>query len=178
MLDHANITVKTSTSWDPEMAEDYDHVIYTGPLDEFFDFSEGKLGYRTVYWSKEQHEGDFQGNAVINYPEMDRDYTRIHEHKHFAPWEEHDKTIVFTEYSKETEEGDIPYYPKRLESDKVVLDSYITKAEALDGVSFLGRLATYRYMDMHQIIGEAMDYAKQFIECDEKGKKPPVFPSL
>ncbi len=178
MLDHDNISVKTSTNWEASMAKDFDHVVYTGPLDEFFDCSEGKLGYRTVFWSKEYHTGDFQGNAVINYPEVDCKHTRIHEHKHFAPWEEHDETIVFTEYSKETESGDIPYYPKRLEADKSILDAYMAKANALEGVSFLGRLATYRYMDMHQIIGEALDYSKQFIDCENKGSKPPAFPTF
>ena len=114
---------------------------------------------------------------MINYPSMDVSHTRIHEHKHFAPWEEHEKTIIFTEFSKETETEDIPYYPKRLDRDKDLLLRYRALAEELNGISFLGRLATYRYMDMHHVIGEALEYSKAWIQSTESTVKPPVFPN-
>ena len=102
ILDHDSIEVKLNTQWNPAMTDDFDHVIFTGPLDEFYNHCFGRLGYRTVFWKKDTYTGDFQGNAVINYTEQDVPHTRIHEHKHFAPWEAHEKTTVFTEYSKET----------------------------------------------------------------------------
>ena len=108
---------------------------------------------------------------------MDVPYTRVHEHKHFTPWETHEKTAYFKEYSKETDQEDVPYYPKRLAEDKEKLVKYREEAERLDGVSFLGRLATYRYMDMHHVIGEALDYAKVFLDHEKMNGRPPVFPN-
>jgi UDP-galactopyranose mutase len=177
ILDHPSIEVRLNTAWDPAMASEFDHVIFTGPLDEFYNHRFGKLGYRTVFWKKETHEGDFQGNAVINYTEAADPFTRIHEHKHFAPWETHSKTTVFTEFSKETENGDIPYYPKRLTHDKDVLKLYRNHAENESKVSFLGRLATYRYMDMHHVIGEALDFSEKFLKALAEDRKLPVFPN-
>jgi UDP-galactopyranose mutase len=177
ILDHPSIEVRLNTPWEPTMADEFDHVVFTGPIDAFFGHRHGRLGYRTVFWEKKTHTGDFQGNAVINYTEATEPYTRIHEHKHFAPWETHEKTTVFTEYSKETGDKDIPYYPKRLAADKSVLAKYREEAEATSGVSFLGRLATYRYMDMHHVIGEALDFADAFLAARAAGTKPPVFPN-
>ena len=113
----------------------------------------------------------------MNYCDEKVPYTRITEHKHFTNWEQHDKTICFKEFSKETEPSDIPYYPKRLAGDKDLLLQYRKDAEALQQVSFLGRLATYRYMDMHNVIGEALNFSKSFIEANRNTQKPPVFPN-
>jgi UDP-galactopyranose mutase len=177
ILDHPAVEVKLGTSWDPAMSTEFAHVFFTGPIDAFFAHRHGRLGYRTVFWEKQTHNGDFQGNAVINYTETTEPFTRIHEHKHFAPWEKHEKTTVFTEFSKETEQDDIPYYPKRLSADKSTLAHYRAEAESTLGVSFLGRLATYRYMDMHHVIGEALDFADAFLAAQAGGAKPPVFPN-
>ena len=175
ILDHPQISVELGVEWNETMKEGHDHVFFTGPIDQFFGYSEGRLAYRTVFWERKEAEGDYQGNAVINYPEKDVPYTRVHEHKHFAPWEEHEKTAVFTEFSKETEEGDIPYYPKRLAADMKLYESYREQAEKASGVSFLGRLATYRYMDMHQVIGEAMDFSTKVLEAEKIGRDWPLF---
>lgn len=178
LLDHPAITVKLNTKFNStEDTSPYDHIFFTGPLDQFFQYKYGRLAYRTVFFEKGVADGDYQGNAVINYSNMDVPYTRVHEHKHFTPWENHDKTVYFKEFSKETTEEDVPYYPKRLADDKEKLMQYRKEAESLQGVSFLGRLATYRYMDMHHVIGEALDYAKLFIEQNKEGKQPPVFPN-
>lgn len=178
LLDHPSITVKINTKFNSgQDTSGYDHVFFTGPLDQFFGYKHGRLAYRTVYFEKGVADGDYQGNAVINYSNMDVPYTRVHEHKHFTPWENHEKTVYFKEYSKETEEIDVPYYPKRLADDKEILLNYREDAEKLNGVSFLGRLATYRYMDMHHVIGEALDYAKVFLDHANKNGKPPVFPN-
>ncbi len=156
----------------------YDHVFYTGPLDAFFDYKYGRLGYRTLKFESSISDGDFQGTAQINYCDAEVLHTRITEHKHFAYWEKHDKTICFKEYSAETREGDIPYYPKRLSADISLLKKYRAEAECLPGVSFIGRLATYRYMDMHHVIGEALDFSKDFILAFHQRNKLPVFSNV
>ena len=175
ILDHPAVAVELGRSYKPGIEQGYDHMIFTGPIDAFFGFSEGRLGYRTVYWERIDDEGDYQGNAVINYPDPDVRYTRIHEHKHFAPWEHHEKTVAFIEYSKETECDDIPYYPKRLPEDVSLLEVYKNKARSMSRVSFVGRLATYRYLDMDKVIGEALAFSRNFSSALEKGKDLPVF---
>ncbi|MDQ6889298.1 MAG: UDP-galactopyranose mutase, partial [Bacteroidota bacterium] len=104
--------------------------------------------------------------------------TRITEHKHFAPWEVHENTICFKEFSKETTRDDIPFYPKRLAADKELLRKYREEAELLKNVSFLGRLATYRYMDMHHVIGESLDFSEKFYTAFKDHQKLPVFPNI
>lgn len=155
----------------------YDHVFYTGPIDAWFHYRHGRLGYRTVTFEKIVAEGDYQGVAQMNYCDADIPFTRITEHKHFTYWEQHDKTVCFKEFSKETTEEDIPYYPKRLQADKEILMRYRVDATNLQKTSFLGRLATYRYMDMHHVIGEALKYASDFLNAFKSNQKPPVFPN-
>ncbi len=167
LLDHPCISVRVSTPWDPAMQRDFDHVFFSGPIDAFFGYEEGRLGYRTVYWDRLVAEGDYQGNAVINYPGMDVAYTRIHEHKHFAPWETHNRTVVFTEFSKETTTADTPYYPKRLKADMTVLGKYQQRAAACPGVTFIGRLGSYRYLDMNVVIEEALKVTRHFLELSQ-----------
>jgi UDP-galactopyranose mutase len=103
---------------------------------------------------------------------MEVPYTRVHEHKHFAPWETHEKSIVLTEFSKETEPYDIPYYPKRLAADREILSKYIEDAQQDDGIYFLGRLATYRYMDMDDVIAEALDFSKRYLDWKKTPSQP------
>lgn len=163
MLNHPQIELRLNTKYDDSFSiEDYDHVFYTGPVDAFFEYKYGRLSYRTVFFEKGYADGDYQGNAVINYSDESVPYTRVHEHKHFTPWENHDKTIYFKEFSKETQEEDIPFYPKRLPEDLEKLELYQEEVEKLDGFTFLGRLATYRYMDMHHVIGEALELINKF----------------
>lgn len=178
LIDHPNIHVTLNKKFEPSMdISGYDHVFYTGPIDAWFNFKYGRLGYRTVTFETHYADGDFQGTTQMNYCDESVPYTRITEHKHFTNWEQHDKTIYFKEFSKETEPSDIPYYPKRLEKDKNLLLQYRKDAEALLHVSFLGRLATYRYMDMHNVIGEALDFSKSFLKTVNTPQKPPVFPN-
>jgi UDP-galactopyranose mutase len=173
-----NITLNKKFKYSSELLSVYNHIFYTGPIDAFFDYQFGRLGYRTVTFEKHTAEGDHQGNAVINYCDESVPYTRVHEHKHFAPWEEHEKTTYFKEFSKETTEEDIPYYPKRLDADKKILEAYRAKAMQSSNLSFLGRLATYRYMDMHHVIGEALDFSQSYLQALTAGNKAPVFPSI
>jgi UDP-galactopyranose mutase len=172
-----NISLNKKFTYSSELLASYSHIFYTGPIDAFFDYKFGRLGYRTVTFEKHTTDGDYQGNAVINYCDETVPYTRVHEHKHFAPWEEHEKTVYFKEFSKETTADDIPYYPKRLEKDKEMLNAYRAEAEQSSNLSFLGRLATYRYMDMHHVIGEALHFAQSFAQSLASGARPPVFPN-
>ena len=187
ILDHPGIEVRLGERFEPErfgtQLSTYSHVFYTGPIDAFFGHSLGRLSYRTVTFERIETTGDYQGNAVINYPDMSVPYTRIHEHKHFTPWETHEKTVAFKEFSKETEPPDVPYYPRRLAEDKALLLEYRALAESLPTagfptpVSFLGRLATYRYMDMERVIAEALEFADHFTSTLHKNLPRTVFPN-
>lgn len=179
MIDHPAISVTLSKKFHPAMDTSvYSHVFYTGPLDAYFNHQHGRLGYRTVTFEQFYAEGDYQGLSQMNYCDEAVPYTRITEHKHFTPWEQHDKTICFKEFSKETSPEDIPYYPKRLQADKDLLLQYRADAEKLSGVSFLGRLATYRYMDMHHVIGEALDFANGFVQAWQQQQPLPIFANV
>lgn len=179
IIDHPAIKVVLNKKFNlqNDSLNGYDHVFYTGPIDAWFNFKYGRLGYRTVTFETHYADGDFQGVTQMNYCDAEVPFTRITEPKHFTYWEKHDKTIYFKEFSKETEPTDIPYYPKRLSTDKELLIKYRNEAELLKNVSFLGRLATYRYMDMHHVIGEALAYAQSFINAVNQNSNPPVFPN-
>jgi len=157
MLNQPNIKVLLNCPFNKNHGESFDHVFYTGPIDGWFNYSQGRLGYRTLDFERENHDGDFQGCAVMNYCEKEVPYTRITEHKHFSPWEKNSKTIIFKEYSRDCEKDDVPFYPIRLLDEKQVLHRYIDLAKNEKKVSFLGRLGTYRYLDMDVTIGEALD---------------------
>jgi UDP-galactopyranose mutase len=175
LLKHENITVKLNTSFNAEQELDFDHIFYTGPIDAWFNYEEGRLGYRTLDFVRENHDGDYQGCAVMNYGDQEVPYTRISEHKYFAPWEAHEKTVIFKEYSRACEEKDIPYYPIRLVSEKVMLNTYIKKSQAQARVSFLGRLGTYRYLDMDVTIAEALAVSKVALEKIKNNQTIPSF---
>lgn len=175
MLDHPNITVRLNTVFTRDMADSYDHVFYSGPIDAWFSYAEGHLGYRTLDFEVERHEGDYQGNAVINYCNENVPYTRISEHKHFAPWESHDKTLIYKEYSRLCGENDTPYYPIRLVKDKTQLAKYVELAKTESNVTFVGRLGTYRYLDIHITIEEALNVAERFLAVYKSEQSMPAF---
>lgn len=176
LLDHGNITVLLNTPFQSELVDEFDHVFYTGPIDAWFGYSEGTLGYRTLDFVREDHEGDYQGCAVMNYGDEEIPYTRITEHKYFSPWEQHDRTVIFKEYSRACEAQDIPYYPIRLINEKSLLRLYIEKAKREKKVSFLGRLGTYRYLDMDVTIAEALAASKEsLVRVKNNQVIPPFF---
>lgn len=175
ILDHPGITVKLETVFDRRMGEAFDHVFYSGPLDGYFDFELGRLGYRTLDFEKFTHAGDYQGCAVMNYGEESVPYTRITEHKHFSPWEEHEGSVCYREFSRAATPEDIPYYPIRQVKEKAQLADYVALAEQTAGVTFVGRLGTYRYLDMDVTIREALDTARGFEAALETGEKAPAF---
>lgn len=175
IIDHSNIEINLNVQFNRGDSKGFDHVFYSGPLDSWFSYSEGHLGYRTLDFISETHDGDYQGNAVINYTNYDVPYTRISEHKHFAPWESHEKTIIYREFSRNCELGDIPYYPIRLANEKDILVRYIKRAETETGVTFVGRLGTYRYLDMHVCIDEALKTSEAYVEISRTGARMPSF---
>jgi UDP-galactopyranose mutase len=175
MLDHPNITVHLNTLFERSQAADYDHVFYSGPIDAWFGYAEGRLGYRTLDFEVERHTGDYQGNPVINYCNQEVPFTRISEHKHFAPWEQHEQTLIYKEHSRLCGEADTPYYPIRLVKDKAQLTKYVELAKAETKTTFVGRLGTYRYLDMHVTIGEALNVAERFLASQVSGQPMPAF---
>ncbi|MEL6563876.1 MAG: UDP-galactopyranose mutase [Pseudomonadota bacterium] len=174
ILDHPGIEVTLNTRYDPDVHRG-DHVIYTGPLDAYFGHDLGRLGYRTLDFERFTAEGDYQGTPVMNYGDADVAHTRITEHKHFAPWETHERTTCYRETSRLAGPDDIPYYPIRLVEEKALLQDYVTRAKELQGVSFAGRLGTYRYLDMDVTIREALDLGQACVDAFASGEKPPVF---
>jgi UDP-galactopyranose mutase len=175
LIDHKNIEIHLQQKFDRSFTAGFEHVFYSGPIDSWFDFDYGCLAYRTLDFKKEVHIGDFQGCAVMNYPSLNFPYTRITEHKHFAPYESHSNTVIYKEFSRDYEIGDIPYYPIRLVKDKEILRSYIEKAKTQKKVSFMGRLGTYRYLDMDNTIHEALSACDLILENLSVKKELPVF---
>ncbi|MDP5306514.1 UDP-galactopyranose mutase [Paracoccus spongiarum] len=175
ILDHPRITVELETPYAPDMADAADHVFWSGPLDGYFGYELGRLGYRTLDFERFTHDGDYQGCAVMNYGDREVPYTRITEHKHFSPWETHQGSVCYREYSRAAQPEDTPYYPIRLVEEKALLEDYIAAAEAVEGVTFVGRLGTYRYLDMDVTIREALDTAATVLRCIDEGRPVPAF---
>ena len=177
MLDHPNISVQLGVRLPRTRLRDYDHAFWSGPIDAYFDFEHGRLAYRTLDFVSEVVDGDFQGCPVVNYCDADVPYTRITEHKHFAPWEQHDRSVIYREYSRSCEDDDTPYYPVRLVEEKAQLLQYVQLARAEQGVTFLGRLGTYRYLDMDVTIHEALQVADVAREAFAATRPMPAFVS-
>jgi UDP-galactopyranose mutase len=162
------IDVVLNTDWfdvrDSLRAESPDApVLYTGPLDRYFGYSEGRLGWRTLDFEMEVLPiGDFQGTPVMNYNDPDVPFTRIHEFRHFHPERDYptDKTVIMREYSRFANDDDEPYYPINTDSDRAILAAYRARAKAEteeNRVLFGGRLGTYQYLDMHMAIASALN---------------------
>lgn len=161
MLKHPNITVQTNTDFfefQSQIRQDQ-IVIYTGPIDKFFNYQSGKLSWRTLDFEMETLAiDDYQGNSVINYCDSTEPFTRIHEFKHLHPERLYttNKTIIMKEYSRFAAENDEPYYPVNTLEDRQKLLSYRKMATKLRNYYFGGRLGTYQYLDMHMAIGSAL----------------------
>ena len=162
MADHPNIEVRLDTDFFDNRADYLGNVpvVYTGPIDAYFDNSEGELAWRTLDFEMEvKPVGDFQGTSVMNYPDADVDFTRIHEFRHFHPERDYyptDKTVIMREFSRFAGTGDEPYYPVNTSEDREKLLKYRAMARRENGVLFGGRLGTYKYLDMHMAIGSAL----------------------
>lgn len=176
ILAHENIEVRTNCRYE-DLSESFRHVFYSGPIDRFFNYRLGRLGYRTLDFEEFRARGDFQGTAVINYCDAHVPYTRITEHKHFAPWEagQHDDTVCYREFSRACGVSDVPYYPIRMVNETKMLTDYVALATAQTGVSFVGRLGTYRYLDMDVTIGEALEASRHSLKLIAENGQIPAF---
>ncbi len=153
MLDHPNITCMTGTEYTAVDRDSYDQLIFTGPIDEFFGHRYGKLPYRSLRFRHETHDVQrFQDVGVVNYPAEDVPHTRVTEFKHLTG-QAHARTSVCYEYP--AAEGD-PYYPVPRPENAALFQRYQALADATPGVTFVGRLATYRYYNMDQVVGQAL----------------------
>jgi len=166
MADHAGIEVYVDTDFFDE-SQDLSKgrvvgnvpVVYTGPIDRYFDFNCGALSWRTLDFEKETlPTGDFQGTSVMNYADLDAPYTRIHEFRHFHPERNYpgNSTVIMKEYSRFAEQGDEPYYPVGTDEDRAGLAAYRQLVDQEPQVFFGGRLGTYSYLDMDVAINAAL----------------------
>jgi len=167
ILDHPLIELRLGETFTRADSAGYSHLFYSGPIDGYFGYDIGRLGYRTLDFAPFRHTGDYQGCAVMNYGDVSVPWTRITEHKHFAPWESHEASLLYRESSRECGQDDIPYYPIRLAEETALLTKYIARAREELGVTFVGRLGTYRYLDMDVTIREALDTAARFLASSE-----------
>jgi UDP-galactopyranose mutase len=162
MADHPNIEIKLGTDFAALRSSVVGRVpvVYTGPIDAYFGYAEGDLGWRTLDFEREVvPTGDFQGTSVMNYADQDIPFTRIIEFRHFYPerdWYPVDKTVIMREYSRFACRDDEPYYPINTAQDRARLLAYRELAAAERDVFFGGRLGTYQYLDMHMAIGSAL----------------------
>lgn len=164
MLNHPNIVVELNTDFfdrKESYLREFPKIVFTGMIDQFFDYKLGKLEYRSLRFETEViNASNYQGNAVVNYTDSETPYTRIIEHKHFE-FGNQEKTIITKEYSKKWESGDEPYYPVNDEKNNHLYKSYKKLAEEYGNIIFGGRLGQYRYYDMHQVIAATL-------QCVEK----------
>lgn len=178
MLQHPLISVRLSTSYEPDMNAEFVHVFYAGPIDEYFRYSQGELGYRTVRFKIIRGKFEQQGCGCINYSDLSVPYTRSHEHNYFSPWETHACSVVMQEYSSESTRDSPKIYPKRMNKDMLILKKYIKLANKRDKLSFIGRLGCYRYLDMQQCVAMSLSYADHWLSwytgCTPSLERMPV----
>jgi len=178
MLDHPRIEVRLDTDFASLRGDLLGNVpvVYTGPLDEYFGYAAGDLGWRTLDFELEVlGTGDFQGTPVMNYADSDVPFTRIHEFRHFHPerdWYPMDKTVIMREFSRFADHGDEPYYPINTPQDRERLLAYREMAAREPGVVFGGRLGTYKYLDMHMAIGSALSVYDNRVQPFFSGHQP------
>lgn len=166
MVDHPRIEIRLDTDFfdashdcGKAAASGQVPIVYTGPVDRYFDYAAGELGWRTIDLEEEVLPiEDFQGTSVMNYPDPDVPFTRIHEFRHFHPERAYpkDATVIMREFSRFAEPGDEPYYPINTDADRAGLLAYRELAKGEPDVLFGGRLGTYKYLDMHMAIGAAL----------------------
>ena len=176
ILEHPNIQIKTSVAFDDSFdISQYEHIFYSGPIDRYFNWCHGYLPYRTLDFRHEHRFDSYQKCGTVNYCDEKVPYTRIAEHKHFWPWETHKNTVITYEFPRECQPGDRPYYPIRLNESSPLFEKYVKMAEEEPNISFVGRLGTYRYLDMDKAISEAIHSAHITLESLKEKIKIPTF---
>ena len=164
MLNHPLISVKTLCAYEPEMRKEFIYTFYAGPLDAYFAYAAGELSYRHVRFEITRGEFEQQGCACVNHSDLSVPYTRSHEHNYFSPWETHEKSVLIREFSSESPSRTAGFYPKRTARDMEVFARYLPLVEQEQGVSFIGRLGCYRYLDMQQCVLMSLDYAERWLK--------------
>jgi UDP-galactopyranose mutase len=165
MLDHDNIRVETGVDFfanrrDLEGAGA--QLVYSGKIDEYFDYRFGQLEYRSLRFETVEMGGDFQGASIVNYGEAAVPFTRVVEHKHFA-FQQSDRTVLTYEFPQKYEAGGEAFYPIRDERNTTMFERYRALGQT-SGVLFGGRLGSYQYFDMHQVVGQALAAAAKVID--------------
>jgi UDP-galactopyranose mutase len=165
MLDHPSIEVRTSTSFDDVRGEiEYDHLVYTGPVDAYFDHCYGKLPYRSLEFELRNEPtpdgGLLQPTGSINEPSFEVPYTRTTEYRHLTG-QEHDSSTLAVEYPRS--EGD-PYYPIPRDDTRALYKRYEALAREHEDVTFVGRLARYQYLNMDQVTAQALQTFERMVE--------------
>lgn len=175
ILDHPGIELRLGCRAE-DVSEDIAHTFWTGPIDRYFGHRAGRLGYRSLRFHEIEQSGDIQGVAVMNYCDADIPFTRVIEHRWFAPWEmaAFDRSVAHVEYPMPCGPEDTPFYPIRLVDDRRTLAAYADLAAGAEGVSFIGRLATYAYIDMDVAVARALEMAGVALAAIAEGRPPPV----
>jgi UDP-galactopyranose mutase len=175
ILAHPAIEIHLGLTATAATVRGFRHVVYTGPLDAWFDHRLGRLPYRTLDFEIHEAQGSFQGRAQVNYCDLTLPWTRITEHKYFMPQDDFDRTVYAVEYSRDCGPRDTPYYPVRLAREERLYGEYRQEAMRLSGISFVGRLATFRYIDMDVAISEARRAAHDLNAGLRSDRAPPAF---
>lgn len=167
------IDVRLNSAFENLNNEEYDKIIFTGPIDSYFQYKFGRLPYRSLFFEFETLNQEFyQETAQVNYPN-DNNYTRITEFKHFLDYPSLQKTTIAKEYSTEFIDGkNEPYYPVPNEENHRIFSQYLAEAQKLSGsVYFLGRLADYKYYNMDQVVARALKFFEKYIKNEKNGRK-------
>lgn len=158
MLDHKNIEIELNCDFFSN-SFNYKNLVYSGKIDEFFNYKYGRLDYRSLRFETDVVNGDFQGNSIINFTDANVPYTRIIEHKHFV-YGNQERSVITKEFPDAYDVTKVPFYPIQDEKNKMLYEKYKMKSKE-SNLIFGGRLGTYKYYDMHQIIAQALSKAKE-----------------
>ena len=166
MIDHENIQLSLGANFEMYRTNwhlDFKHLVFTGSIDNYFEYNNGFLPYRTLRFEAIRGK-NIIGNAVMNYTDMSEPFTRIHEHKWFTPERKFKDSIAFKEYPSNTDSRKDPIYPIRNPTSEAMFKAYSKQAKEAENVTFVGRLAEFRYYDMHQVIAASMASFEKLME--------------
>lgn len=176
MLAHPRIELRLGVAAEA-LGDSFAHTFYTGGIDRYFNYRLGRLGYRSLRFEEIRTVGDALGCPVMNFPGAETPWTRMTEHRHLSPWRERrsEGTIVWTEYPEAAGPESTLFYPLRLAGDERLLEGYCALARSSEGVTFLGRLGCYAYIDMDAAVRRALDTAALSLTALRAGNSPPPF---
>jgi UDP-galactopyranose mutase len=168
VLDSDNIRLKLNTGYEDIDSREYNHIFYSGRIDRFFKYRFGELSYRTLdfknFYPASDEAEDYQGCSIINFCDENVPYTRIVEHKHFAPFEIHRETICTQEFSRACKQNDIPFYPVLYAGGNNILNQYLAESKKETSITFVGRLGTHQYLDMDTAVTGALLAVDNFLK--------------